>query len=386
MNIVYLNKVGIDENLPAVNFTIQNAYGLAQAGASCHLFVQKSQSDFDESRIFEDLGLDKLENLSLNVLAKVRRFGIQSNQWFYLNAIKEIRLLHKRCHIDALISRDPGALPYIVNLKKKTNIPVFYQPHNFYLDLKVRPDVNRVNSRKYHLLEKRYISRVTALLCLQNSQAEWYRKYLPGMKIFAAKPGLIKIQRSGDEVFGNRLIGYIGSLKTIKGVETILDAMQVLKTEGFKLLIVGGRSTAEIEPIHRRICDLDLDDSVKITGWLPFSEAANHINRMSVGVIPLTDTFYNRYLTAPNKLFDYLSRAIPIVATDLPAIREFIPDGKAGILIKPETPEKLVEAVRGLFISKKYYQKYRRHAAMIAESYLWTSRGSHMMKLMEPFV
>jgi glycosyltransferase involved in cell wall biosynthesis len=41
----------------------------------------------------------------------------------------------------------------------------------------------------------------------------------------------------------------------------------------------------------------------------------------SVGLVPLEDTFYNRYLTCPVKALDCLAHGIPIVGSDLPSVR-----------------------------------------------------------------
>ncbi len=382
--IVYLNKVKIDLSLPAVNFSLFNAYALARAGADSYLIVQKNNPDFDDGDLYLNFNLKPLENFHLVVYPHKNFLGIKTNQWFYLQAFSAIKKLHRAQGVQAVISRDPGALPYLARLRKKCGLAVFYQPHNFYVDLSIRPDVNPRNAKKYHLLEKYFIPKLNALLCLQESQAALFQKYFPAMKVFAAKPGLMKLNPLiGLNQYNTKLIGYIGSLQLKKGIIDLLNAFVLLKSEGYKLVLIGGRNLQEIEPVRNKINALGLGDEIKITGWIPFSDVETYLQQISVGVIPLRDTFYNRYLTAPNKLFDYLSYGIPIVATDLPAIRDFRFTNKVGLLYKSEQPESLASIIRSVFSNRQEYLQQRQNALELARSYLWKNRAEKMMQMID---
>ncbi|NTV45746.1 MAG: glycosyltransferase family 4 protein [Chlorobiales bacterium] len=380
MRLVYLNKVFIDSPLPAVNFTLANAYGLAQAGADTTLMVQKKNAEFKEKTLYEDFHLQERPNFHLNVYPEKSYFGIKTNQWFYLKAFSDIKKMHKKTPIDALISRDPGALPYMARLKKKKGIPVFYQPHNFYLDLSVRPDVNPTNSQKYHLLEKEFLPQMSGILCLQDSQAEWYRKYLPGQKVLVAKPGMFRIEPHAGAGYQRRLIGYVGSLQLKKGINALLEAFKVLQPEGFKLILVGGRNQQEMAEVKQRIYELGLEDKVLITGWVSYEQVEAYLAKISVGIIPLNDIFYNRYLTAPNKLFDYLSRGVPVIASDLPSLRDFVKEGAEGEFVPPENPEALADSIRKIFASEEIYEGYHQRAMNAATNYLWDKQAAKMIE------
>lgn len=382
MRVLYLNSLKIDAALPAVNFSLFNAYGLVQAGVQCTFIAQRSGGVVTPAGLLEAFRLPPLADLDIRLYPVQRIAGIKSNQWFYLAAYRDIKKMHRLAPVDAVISRDPGALPYLVRLKAVTGIPVFYQPHNFYVDLELQPDINRKNAFRYHLFEKYLIPRLSGLLCLQESQAAWYRKYFPGMAtIHAAPPGLIDVAPPNPDRRKNRLVGYIGSLQLKKGVDVLLAAFQQLPAD-HRLVLVGGRNEDEIRPVREMARSLGLADRIEITGWLPYHRVQEYLARISVGVVPLKDIFYNRYLTAPNKLFDYLSYGIPIVASDLPAMRDFISHDQEGLLVQPDNPTALAQTVAAVMADAGLYRKLSWQARTKAYEYVWRKQAAAMLGIM----
>jgi glycosyltransferase involved in cell wall biosynthesis len=381
MNVVYLNSLKIDAALPAVNFSLCNAYGLAQAGARCTFMAQKRTPAITVAGLLDAFQLPALANLDIRLYPVRRIAGIKSNQWFYLAAYRDIKKMHRAAPIDAVISRDPGALPYLVRLKAATGIKVFYQPHNFYVDLKLQPDINRKNAFRYHLFEKYLIPRLSGLLCLQESQAVWYRKYFPDCTVYATPPGLTSMTTPNPDRFKNRLVGYIGSLQMKKGVEVLLAAFKLLPAD-CRLVLVGGRDENEVRPVREMAQALGMADRVEITGWLPYTNVLAYLTKITVGVVPLKDTFYNRYLTAPNKLFDYLSAGVPIIAADLPSIRDFITPDQEGLLVKPDDPAALAQVLISLLADAGLYQQLTENAAVKAREYLWKKQAATQLRAM----
>ena len=332
---------------------------------------------------FENFHIEPLPNFNLKIYDQKHYFGIKTHQWFYMDAFRDIRKLHREKRIDAVISRDPESLPYLAKLKRSKHIAVFYQPHNFYVDLSARSDVEPAAAKKYHLLEKKFIPKMTGVLCLQDTQAELFKKAFPSQKIFVASPGVLRTQPHAGMGFQRRLIGYVGSFQLNDGIETLLQAFKILVQEKFKVIMVGGRNQHEMAGLKQRIYELGLEDKILITSWVSYAQVEIYLEKISVGLIPLNDNFYNRYLTAPNKLFDYLSRGIPVVASDFPSIRNFISEGNEGLFVPPEHPEALAAAIKKIFADEETYEAFHARARKSSIKYLWEHQARNMIAQIE---
>ncbi|MBD3422270.1 MAG: glycosyltransferase [Chitinivibrionales bacterium] len=379
MYLAYVNKVYADSTLPAVNFSLHNGYGLALAGAQVDLYMQVKDPLFASDTLLQNFGLTKNKNLTIHLIRARRWLGIKTNQWFYLHVFRAIRRTE---NLQAVISRDPGALPYLARLHDRKKIPVFYQPHNYYLDLSRRPDINPKNAQKYHLIEKTFLFKMDGILCLQKEQAALYRQDLSA-NVFCTPAGMLAYKSTPSRNNTQIQLVYIGSLQHKKGIDIILQACARVQKCKFELVLIGGRNEAEIRNARARVDKLNLQHRVTSTGWIPYREVQGYLRSADLGIIPLQDTFYNRYLTAPNKLFDYFSHGIPVIASDLPSIRSFVSESDGCLFFEPGNVDDCAQKIE-LFVSDASYQKeLRRRVTQSAPRFLWQRQAERMLRCID---
>lgn len=146
---------------------------------------------------------------------------------------------------------------------------------------------------------------------------------------------------------GSVFIGTVSSLVEYEGLETLIYAYALLrkKRADIRLLIVGDGDAGM--RLRRTASELELDPSNIFMGRVSREEAVKFHQALDIFVVPRNDLLVTRAVT-PLKPVEAMAMERPVVASDLPALREIVSDGITGILVPPADPEKLANAIEVL--------------------------------------
>ena len=145
-------------------------------------------------------------------------------------------------------------------------------------------------------------------------------------------------ERIGEEPDGRErpLVGAIGRLVPEKGFDLLIRAAAMLPD--VDVAIVGeGPERPRLEGL---IAELGLADRVELRGAAP--DARAHLPAFDLFVLP------SRHEGFPLAIVEAMLAGIPVVATDVGAIREAVVDGSTGVLLPPEDVGAIVGAVKRL--------------------------------------
>lgn len=367
--------------MPATVFSTFNAYAFAQNNVETYFITRRNTNEPYEKILKQYFDVKPLPNFHIKLFsAKFKRY--ESNEFFYIQALLWIIKNSRIQHFEYIITRDPAFLPYLLLLKIITRSKIIYQSHNFYVDLKKRPDLNPANKIKHHIMENIFIPFLDGMLTLQKAQNDLYQQYFK-IPIFPGHPGLLETHKGLVNRFERKQIAYIGSFQAFKGIELVINAFSKAREKDWKLILIGGRDKKEIEYASNLIKEYKIETQCKITSWLSYFKLKKYLSETTVGILPLYNTFYNRYLTAPSKLFDYLSYGIPIIASDLPSIRDFIKNDKEGYLVKPGRVNEISSVMKKILENRQEYERLSKNVYQTAEKFLWKKCAKNMKEFIE---
>ncbi len=164
------------------------------------------------------------------------------------------------------------------------------------------------------------------------------------------------------------VVGYAGSLRGFKGIETLLLAATMLPP-GVTLELLGG--TEE----ERASLGL-LPENVRVLGELPYREVPDRIARWHAGIIALDDNLFGARLCNPLKLFDYRAVGLPLVAADLPSLREVV-DADSCVFYNPGQPRDLARAITEALRPERRRGHRWRHLRS------WRTRAEEILPVLE---
>lgn len=147
--------------------------------------------------------------------------------------------------------------------------------------------------------------------------------------------------RKDLELSTGRIVVYTGHLYSWKGVDTLAAAAKDIDAE---IYIIGGteRDAAAFRKKWGVVRNLH------ILGHRPHKEMVLWQKAADVLVLPNTgkEDISVEY-TSPMKLFEYMASGTPIVASDLPSIREIAGSGRA-VLVPPDDAGALARGIRSI--------------------------------------
>jgi glycosyltransferase involved in cell wall biosynthesis len=156
-------------------------------------------------------------------------------------------------------------------------------------------------------------------------------------------------------------------------VKLLLQAASRLAADGIRLLVVGGRS--DHVQLWRDETARQHMSNVSFTGFVAPSEIVDYQVAADVLLSYYPSGIALNDYRSPGKLFEYMASGTPIVAADYASLREVLRDEDNALLIEPDNPELLAQAVRRLVMNPALSARLGEKARKDAEQYTWVARA-----------
>jgi len=171
-----------------------------------------------------------------------------------------------------------------------------------------------------------------------------------------------------------KIIAYAGnfSFHDWKGVDILLESLKYLP--GVVCLLIGGEPAEKAEIKSRFAAE-----NIIITGRKEHKEIPAYLRAADALILPnkkgnQTSAFY----TSPLKLFEYMASERPIVASDLPSIREVLNDSNA-ILVEADNAELLAAGISRVLENNLFAAELADKAFTDVRDYTWRKRSEKIV-------
>jgi len=182
-----------------------------------------------------------------------------------------------------------------------------------------------------------------------------------------------------DIPLDKNIVVYTGHLYNWKGTKTLAEAVKNL--DNTILYIVGGSEKDRSDFINfirrRGIKNVTLPGFVRPT-LIPYYTAS-----ADVLVLPNTGKVnVAKYYTSPLKLFEYMAAKRPIIASDIPNLREILRHNVSALLVKPDDPEAFAKAIKKLLKNKALGKRLAKEAYKNVKKYTWYNRAKSVLRFL----
>jgi len=271
-----------------------------------------------------------------------------------------------------IYSRDPEFLFVLGLIKPSWRPRMYYEAHTF------------PGSRAGKRLRSWMGRRIGGLIVITNKLKELYmERGVREDRILVARDGvdLQKFREDTDKAKAREKLGlpideqivcYTGHLFPWKGVYTLAESANLLEQCFF--VVVGGMD----DDIRRFQEYLKAEGifNVEVVGYVQPSMVPDYLYAADVLVLPNSARAkIASHYTSPLKLFEYMASWRPIVASDLPALREVLRDGENAVLVEPDDPKALAEGIERTLTDVGLAARISRQAREDVGQYAWEKRA-----------
>jgi glycosyltransferase involved in cell wall biosynthesis len=285
----------------------------------------------------------------------------------------------------------PNGIGFPLFFKKREEIPLIFTVHTTYygfirnLDKMHYGRIKRFVFRCYfnlmHKLEKYVLSKADVIIAVsdkikkeieQFSDAKILTMY-NGVDSSVFKPDyttqdLIKQYKiTGNDV----ILLFVGRLEPQKGIVDLISSVPYLPNN-IKLLVIGTGSLRQ--EIEKRI--KNFDGRIALLGKVADADIVRLYASADIFIAP------SLYEGNPLTVLEAMSSKLPIIASNIPEMREIVTPGVNGLLFEPRNPKDLAEKINLLVQSKDLRKKLgENNREVVKERFTWKNTTEKYIKL-----
>jgi glycosyltransferase involved in cell wall biosynthesis len=361
-NIGYLTLEATREGRASYTHVYEIIRGLRLLGWQVELF--KPTYDEDEN--------------ARSLVTKLRAF--MSVQFQIIRKSRHLQAIYVRCH--------PASLPVLV-WGKLRGITTILEVNGSYDDLFLAYPWTLKFKVLFKGLVKCQFALADALIVVTPQLANWIRQETGPEKIFVISNGANTTLFNPDAELRYSLprpyVIFHGALARWQGIDALLQAVKLPEWPDEVNLIIAG------DGVEQPLVKAQADGNQKIVylGRIPLKDIAGVVANSVAGLSPQNDKMgrSSRIGLSPIKVYETLACGVPVVVTDFPGQADLVRSWDCGLVIKPDDPVALAQAVTYLYRnpgrSKEMGQRGRR---AIEEGHSWEQRAEETEKVIESVI
>jgi len=321
---------------------------------------------------------------------KTKRFTMLFKKGFLFYASFNLRLFFYLLFnkYDILVANDLDTLlpNFLVSqLKKK---PLVFDSHEYFTGV---PElVNRPFIRKiWKSIERWILPRLKYVITVSDSIAEKYKSEYDISSVV-----IRNLARNSGSVAGYSryelgikpedliLILQGSGLNIDRGGEELIDAIRI--TPGVTLLVAGSGDILDV--MKQKVMENNISDKVIFVPKLSWENMMRYTKVADVGISIDKDTNLNYYYSLPNKLFEYISAGIAVIASALPEVKKMVEENRCGIILNTITPEEISRGIMRLRDDRQLLNDLKQNARIASEKFNWENESKKLYSFYEDII
>jgi glycosyltransferase involved in cell wall biosynthesis len=361
---------------------LHNIRGLVNSQFDVHLLTP-NDGLLPEQDVIEGANVIRIpQDLAQNFLARAAHFGRAVLSHLALHHDYEV--VHFRNIWDGLsIAQNKKRFGYRTLFEVNGLPSIELKYHYPGIDMNLLSKIKEQEIATLHLSD--------AIICPSNVTRDYIASLGLSRKLVTVIPNGVSPSDFSPSPLPNRegrvpILLYIGTLADWQGLEVVIKALpKILAGQPVRLQIVGRGRSRQRKFLAKQIRKLGVEEHVTIQPAVPHHEVPALIAGADICIAPLG--LNDRNVTqgaCPIKVLEYMAAGRPLVASNMPILRELVRDDVDALLFSPNDPDDLARQILALLSDVELSKRLAESASERAlTKFTWHESQKKLVKVYE---
>lgn len=283
---------------------------------------------------------------------------------------------------DIIHFHDPELLPVGFLLKNRKRHVIYDSHEDFPRQVLskhwIHPVLRKLVSILFELFENFIAKRLDAVVCATPFIAKRFKLINPNSIDINNFPVMEEFQLPDHQQKqpAPRTICYIGAMTRERGISELIEALEIL--QDVTLIMCG---PFESQAYAEELMAMHGWKFVDYRGIVGRDEVAKIMDRSVAGVVTYLPG-PNHNDSQPNKMFEYMSAGLPLIASHFPLWRQIVEESKCGLCVDPSSPADVAKAIAGLLSNETLCREMGNAGReAVNNRYNWSNEAEKLQKL-----
>lgn len=256
--------------------------------------------------------------------------------------------------------------------------PLIFDSHEHFTqvpELKDNPFARKV----WKAVEKHCIKGCDAVFTVCNPIKDYFKEeYNVESHVIRNIPS--QIHNSENRVSASEkenILVWQGAVNIERGLEELCEAMQYIDA---KLLIMGNGDIKSY--LEHKVKEWGIEEKVLFLGRLEFENMMSNTRKAKLAISIDKPTNGNYAISLPNKIFEYIASATPVLVSPLQEIKHIVDNYHTGIYINSYEPKQLAKQIEDILLDIENLDLIAENCRQASKEFSWEKEETKLFEVL----